>query len=183
MRNTSNHGFTLIELLVVIAIIGILSSVVLASLNTSREKARVANTLAQIRELQKAAILFFDDTGTFPATCRLTCTAPTDEFLTNTGIPGWSGPYFTLWNFTHAWGGHLGYRAIDWDGDGELDHAFILDDDAPGTNSLDDSGAIPIEALQQIDNALDDGDLTTGNVLGNGCCGHAVGEITIRFTP
>lgn len=36
------RGFTLVELLVVIAIISLLSSVVLASLNTSREKARIA---------------------------------------------------------------------------------------------------------------------------------------------
>ena len=38
----SRSGFTLVELLVVITIIGILSSVVFASLNGARQKARVA---------------------------------------------------------------------------------------------------------------------------------------------
>lgn len=43
MINKYNKGFTLIELLVVIAIIALLSSVVLATVSTSREKARIAS--------------------------------------------------------------------------------------------------------------------------------------------
>ena len=44
-------GFTLIELLVVIAIIGILSSVVLASLNASRTKAVDEAIKTQLKQL------------------------------------------------------------------------------------------------------------------------------------
>ena len=59
MRSTKK-GFTLIELLVVIAIIGILSSVVLASLNTARKKGRDARRIADLKQLQLALELYYD---------------------------------------------------------------------------------------------------------------------------
>ncbi|MBI5005119.1 MAG: prepilin-type N-terminal cleavage/methylation domain-containing protein [Candidatus Lloydbacteria bacterium] len=61
-----NKGFTLIELLVVIAIIGILSSVVLASLNTARQKSRDAKRVADIKQLQLALELYFDANRAYP---------------------------------------------------------------------------------------------------------------------
>jgi len=59
-------GFTLIELLVVIAIIGILSSVVLASLNTARTKSRDARRVSDMKQLQLAFELFFDSCRSYP---------------------------------------------------------------------------------------------------------------------
>lgn len=59
-------GFTLIELLVVIAIIGLLSSVVMASLNTSRIKARDSKRIQDLRQLQTALVLYYDDNTSYP---------------------------------------------------------------------------------------------------------------------
>src|SRR3989338_8367864 len=55
-----NKGFTLVELLVVIAIIGILSSVVFASLNSARQKARVAAFKSELKGAQPAMIVSCD---------------------------------------------------------------------------------------------------------------------------
>ena len=64
----NQKGFTLIELLVVIAIIGILSSVVLASLNTARQKSRDAKRIADVKQLQLALEFYFDKNRTYPPT-------------------------------------------------------------------------------------------------------------------
>ena len=60
-------GFTLIELLVVIAIIGLLSSIVFASLGSARTKGRIAASQGSMRSFQAAASLCLDD-GTALAT-------------------------------------------------------------------------------------------------------------------
>ncbi len=67
-RARTEKGFTLIELLVVIAIIGILSSVVLASLNSARRKGRDARRVSDIGQLQLALELYYDANGSYPAT-------------------------------------------------------------------------------------------------------------------
>ena len=67
-RGSSNRaqGFTLIELLVVVAIIGILSSIVLASLNSARQKGRDARRVSDIKQLQLALELSYDANATYP---------------------------------------------------------------------------------------------------------------------
>jgi len=64
----AKRGFTLIELLVVIAIIGVLASIVLASLSTAREKSRDARRLADIKQIQLALELYADaNSASYPA--------------------------------------------------------------------------------------------------------------------
>jgi len=81
-----SKGFTLIELLVVIAIIGILSTIVLVSLNSARQKARDTRRLGDIRQVALALEMYYDDNTSYPIVVG--CTAANWTGTLATAITG-----------------------------------------------------------------------------------------------
>ncbi len=69
MMYKKNRGFTLLELLVVIAIIGILSTIVLVSLQSARRRAQDAAIQAQLAQIPAAAELYRIDEGNYDGVC------------------------------------------------------------------------------------------------------------------
>lgn len=57
----NKKGFTLVELLVVIAIIGLLATLAFVSLNSARAKARDAKRVSDVRQVQSALELYYNN--------------------------------------------------------------------------------------------------------------------------
>jgi type II secretory pathway pseudopilin PulG len=101
----------LIELLVVIAIIGLLASVVFASLNSARAKARDAKRAAEIRQVKTALEFYYDANGVYPPNGCQDCGAPFSGLATYL-VPNYmpslpSNPQGTAWSYvwsTNAYG-------------------------------------------------------------------------------
>lgn len=141
MTGMGQRGFTLIELLVVISIIGLLASVVLASISSARDKARVAQTVTDLKEIKKVIDLYFADHNAMPCV---------DHLWSDTIERNWSAPYYQ-WH-TLPWGGqyHLEYG---------------ISTPASYSISMNSPGSSP---AQSIDTMMDDGNLATGLIRGSG---------------
>ena len=141
-QRIQRRGFTLIELLVVIAIIGILASIVLAALSSSRDKAQRANAVSELRSLRNSVLMLELDTDVMVGGLALgTCNA-NDEYsfaptspecggglicntarlypsgATYTYPSSWDGPYVDEAALIDPWGN---YYLFDYDihcGDG-----------------------------------------------------------------
>ena len=93
MIHSKKGGFTLIELLVVIAIIGLLSSIVFASLTTARARGRDARRVSDLTEMAKAIGIIDTDPGPAIAGCvganakASTCSGPAPLTFANYADP------------------------------------------------------------------------------------------------
>lgn len=65
-KHKNERGFTLIELLVVISIIGMLSTVVMASLGALRRQAKDSSAMQSMGSMRNAANLAITQNGNFP---------------------------------------------------------------------------------------------------------------------
>ncbi len=72
-------GFTLVELLVVISIIGLLSSIVLTTVNSARAKARDARRIADFKQIQTALEFYYDKYGVYPGPASGVCNPGENE--------------------------------------------------------------------------------------------------------
>ncbi len=64
-KKKNQKGFTLIELLVVIAIIGILSSVVLVGVNSTRVKAKDTRIISDMTQIRNGGEMYYDTNSTY----------------------------------------------------------------------------------------------------------------------
>ena len=102
-RAKNSRGLTLIEMMIVIAIIGILAATAIPQFSTYTKKAKIAEAMAELKEIQFVIELLACDTEKWPGPNNVGETANMEVWdlsaanaglvATNGAFPGWNGPY------------------------------------------------------------------------------------------
>jgi len=119
-----NKGFSLIEILVVIAIIGILASIILVSLASARERAKMVAARSEAKGIFNAILLLESDTEEWPDHkpsgldgcgeagneicsdgCLISLSDCESGLVCDDGsFPNWGGPYLKANQLIDPWG-------------------------------------------------------------------------------
>ncbi len=139
-KNTKQKGgFTLIELLIVVAIIGILASVILLSLSGARTRAQASRAASDLAQMSKLFALYLEFNNTHPCF---------DHIWDDTREQAWAAPYYawpkTPWGAEYHWEHGVGFT-------------YSISIRSPGDTNA-----------QALDSIIDDGNLSTGLLRGNG---------------
>jgi general secretion pathway protein G len=67
-RISSSNGFTLLEAMIALAIIGILAAIAIPNFIDYREKARITVAIAEIKNIEKKILEFYEENKAFPVT-------------------------------------------------------------------------------------------------------------------
>jgi type II secretion system protein G len=107
------RGFTLVEIMVVIAVVGILTAVAIPQFSAYRDKAKIADAIADLKTLQLTIELLAIDTNRWPGPNAVGVSANQEVWdlnagaaglvATNGAFPNWNGPYIPLVP-TDPWG-------------------------------------------------------------------------------
>lgn len=95
MKKNNQSGYSFIEVLMTVVIIGFVATIIMISMRSSIEKAKLARASAEMDSIAKAAQIYFDEKGDFP---REEVGASDDfkEFLEPSQWPDgpWAGSYY-----------------------------------------------------------------------------------------
>lgn len=103
MKKTKK-GFTLIELLVVIAIIGLLATLAVVALNNARAKARDARRISDIKQIQTALEMYYNDASAYPTALGTQIATGSNTFMV--AVPSDPNGSYT---YTYGGGGATDY--------------------------------------------------------------------------
>lgn len=143
------RGFTIIELLVVVSIIGLLSSIVLASLKASKDKANSSVASTEARQIATAAEIVFSDYGYYPNDSHAgnTVTCPKDIEVDPVTHKKW-GDYIKVcndpWGRPYEWNNHCTISAAD--------ERRSATDPQPNCNAFSNDQAGPVGIVVNVDN-------------------------------
>lgn len=127
----ASKAFTLIELLVVVAVIGLLASVIFASMNDARESAYMAKAQMEFNSFRQALELYAQDHNQYPPDVNRGVPSGLEEYLTDEEWPEapWPRSVFDWDNWTINGDKVLQISIRFCEDSGDIDTCYFPDED------------------------------------------------------